>query len=57
MDRGVWQATVREVTESDMTEGLNMDTQVQLEMLILSEVGQREKASTVWYHLYAESKI
>ena len=43
MDRGVWQATVHEVTESDMTEGLNMDTQVQLEMLILSEVGQREK--------------
>ena len=28
-----------------------------LEIIILSEVSQTEKASTIWYHLYVESKI
>ena len=30
---------------------------MQLEIIILSEVSQKEKTNTIWYHLYMKSKI
>ena len=32
-------------------------TWIQLEILILSEVSQKEEDNTIWYHLFVESKI
>ena len=32
-------------------------TWMQLEIIILSEVSQKEKSHTIWYHLYVESKL
>ena len=32
-------------------------TWMQLEILILNKVSQKEKKNTIWYHLYVESKI
>ena len=32
-------------------------TWMQLEILILSEVNQKERINTIWYYLYLESKI
>ena len=32
-------------------------TWIQLEIIILSEVSQKEKENTTWYHLYVESKM
>ena len=32
-------------------------TWMQLEIIILSEVSQKEKGKHIWYHLYVESKI
>ena len=29
---------------------------MQLEIIILSEVSQKEKKNTIWYHLYVEFK-
>ena len=32
-------------------------TLIELEILILSKVSQKEETNTIWYHLYVESKI
>ena len=32
-------------------------TQMDLEIIIASEISQKEKTSTIWYHLHAESKL
>ena len=32
-------------------------TQMHLQIIVLSEVSQKNKTNTIWYHLYVESKI